>query len=217
MSANGQHPAPDPRTVALGREVERIARRQVALDQEQAELDGLVRRLAEDVAVLIPATNEDEEPAALRSWLAADDPAQARTDLGELSEWIERVYLRFSDADLPSCWAWHPAVVEELWWLRHAHRGAFEGRGASWREVGDWHDRQRPGVVRRVRAALADCDLARHTADGDRQQPPPTAPLAQHLGQIAQHWTAHRVTPTPTEQQLTDAEQYDRAQLRNHR
>ena len=44
MSVNGQHPAPDPRTVALGREVERIARRQVSLDQEQAELDGLVRR-----------------------------------------------------------------------------------------------------------------------------------------------------------------------------
>ena len=217
MTGNGQHPAPDPRTVALGREVERIARRQVALDQEQVELDGLVRRLAEDVAVLIPAPDDDEEPAGLRSWLAADDPAEARADLGELSEWIERVYLRFSDAALPSCWAWHPAVVEELWWLRHAHRGAFEGRGASWREVGDWHDRQRPGVVRRVRVALADCDLARHSTDGDRQQRLPTAPLAQHLGQIAQHWTAHQATPTPTDQQLTDAEKHDRAQLRHHR
>jgi len=216
MSVNGQHPAPDPRTVALGREVERIARRQVSLDQEQAELDGLVRRLAEDIAVLIPAT-DDEEPAGLRSWLATDNSAQARADLTELAEWIKRVYLRFSDASLPSCWAWHPAVVEELWWLSRAHQAAFEGSGASWREVGDWHDRQRPGVARRVRTALADCDLARHTADGDRQQPPPTAPLMQHLHQVAEHWSAHQATPTPTDQQLTDADQHDRAQLRNHR
>jgi hypothetical protein len=72
-------------------------------------------------------------------------------------------------------------------------------------------------VVRRVRVALADCDLARHAADGDRQQRLPTAPLAQHLGQIAQHWTTHQATPTPTDQQLTDAEKHDRAQLRHHR
>lgn len=32
---------------------------------------------------------------------------------------------------------WHPAVVEELWWLRGAHQDAYNGRRASWRDVGD--------------------------------------------------------------------------------
>lgn len=196
------------RVAALGRQVERIAR-------AQAELDALVRRLAEDIALLAPPPDgDDEEPAGLRSWLSADDPTQAAADLADLAGWVSAVYLRYADAVLPSCWAWHPAVVEELWWLRHAHADAFTGPRACWREVGDWHDRQRPGVARRIRAAVGDCELSRHAPAGDRLQQRPEVPLTAHLDRVAAHWATHADTPEPTEAQLGDAEAYDRTRLR---
>ncbi|MQA16130.1 MAG: hypothetical protein GEV09_18860 [Pseudonocardiaceae bacterium] len=207
---NGQHADPDPAVIALARQVERLARR-------QAELDGLVRRLGEDVALLLPDEPAEDEAAGPGAWLAAADPARARAALADLIEWLDAVYLRYPDAALPSCWAWHPAAVEELRWLRHAHHAAFHGRAASWRDVADWHERQRPGVVKRLRDDLGDCDLARHAPDGDRAQPPPAAPLARHLDQIAEHWTTSRSSPTPTEQQLAEAAQHDRTQIRNRR
>jgi len=216
MTAPSPAGEPDPRLVALGREVERLARRHSDLDQRQTDLDTLVRCLAEDLALLLPPGG-DEDPPALPSWLAAADPVQARAMLTDLAEWLGAVYLRYPDAVLPSCWAWHPAAVEELWWLRNAHRAAYDTEGVSWRDVADWHDRQRPGVARRLHAALGACDLARHTPGGDRHQPPPTAPLAAHLGPLAERWTTHHDTPDPTAQQLTDAAAHDYTHRRTRR
>jgi hypothetical protein len=199
--ANGQ-----PQLAALGREVERLSRR-------QADLDTLVRQLADDITLLAPVDDsegEDGEPERLASWLATDDPEQARALLAGLVDWLSRVYLRYPGTALPSCWAWHPAVVEELLWLRNAHHDA----GACWREVGDWHDRQRPGVTARIRKAIGDCELSRHTAGGDRRQPPPRAPLEDHVEQLPEQWTTHHDLPEPTEQQLAQADQHDQAQLR---
>lgn len=202
--SNGQ-----PQLAALGRQVERLARR-------QADLDALIRQLAEDITQLTPPDDGQDwdEPTGLASWLATDQPQRARALLGELADWLARVYLRYPGTGLPSCWAWHPAVVEELLWLRNAHHDAYHGRAACWREVGDWHDRQRPGVTARIRKAIGDCELSRHITGGDRRQPPPLAPLATHVGQLAEHWTTHHDTPEPTEQQLAQADRHDQAQLR---
>jgi hypothetical protein len=208
------HPNGDGQLAALGREVERLARR-------LADLDSLVRQLAEDITLLAPPPDGDDgdegEPAGPRSWLTVDDAEQARANLTDLAEWIGRVYLRYPGTALPSCWSWHPAVVEELLWLRHAHHDAYHGRTGSWRDVGDWHDRQRPGVTGRIRKAIGNCELSRHTASGDRRQPEPEVPLASAVEQVAGHWTSHRATPEPTEQQLSDADRHDRAQLRSSR
>jgi len=212
-------PDPDPRVPALGRDVERVARR-----VDNGEL--LVRQLAADVAALAavlqtpPEDGEDGEDdgpgaAAVRSWLLCEDAAQARTDLADLMTWLAAVYLRYPGAALPSCWAWHPAVVEELWWLRNVHRGAYEGEGASWRDAGDWHDRQRPGVVKRIGAAIGGCDLARHAVNGDRRgAAQPVAPLAGAADQIATTWTEQRTAPEPTPEQTHEADQHDREQHR---
>ncbi len=199
-----------PQLTALGREVERLSRR-------LADLDSLVRQLAEDITLLAPADDGDDEPAGLRSWLAADHIEQARADLTDLADWIGRVYLRYPGTTLPSCWAWHPAVVEELLWLRYAHQDAYHGRTGSWRDVGDWHDRQRPNVTARIRKAIGDCELSRHVEGGDRQQRTPHAPLASAVEQVAEHWTTHSASPEPSEQQLSEADQHDRAQLRSSR
>jgi len=215
-------PDPDPRVPALGRDVERVA-----LRVDNVEL--LVRQLAADVAGLaavlqpppeVGADGGDDGPGAgaVRSWLLGVDAAQARADLAGLVEWLAAVYLRYPDAALPSCWAWHPAVVEELWWLRNAHRGAYEGEGASWRDAGDWHDRARPGVVKRIRAAIGGCDLARHAVNGDRRGVARPVPLAGAADQIATTWTEHRTAPEPTPEQTHEADQHDQEQHRaSHR
>ena len=102
-------PDPDPRVPALGRDVERVARR-----VDNGEL--LLRQLAADVAGLArvleppPEDGEDGEDdgpgaAAVRSWLLCEDAAQARTDLADLMTWLAAAYLRYPGAALPSCWA----------------------------------------------------------------------------------------------------------------
>ena len=216
-STNGSHPTSlsDARLVALGRELERATRRLTTVEALTGQLDLMLRQLAADVTLLVPIPDEpDESPAAVRSWLAAEEPTQARTDLADLINWIDAVYRRYPGGALPSCWLWHPAVIEELWWLRRTHHGAYHGSAACWRDAADWHDRHRPGVSRRVTAALADCELSRHLPGGDRHQPAAPVPLGAAAASVAEHWATNRSTPDPTGQQLTDADQHDRAHLR---
>lgn len=204
----GPHPDADPRVVALARDIERIARRHTDLDQRLSELDALVRRMAEDLSVLLP-TSDDPVPAALPSWLAIDNPAKARDILTDLADWLGRIYLQHPDAGLPSCWAWHPGAVEELWWLRQAHHAAYAGPRACWRDVADWHDRLRPGVVRRLTRVLNSCELALHVPGARHAVPSPIVPLATATDPVAERWVTARETPVPTEAQLAEAQQHD--------
>jgi hypothetical protein len=218
---------PDPTVVALGRAVERAVGR-------IEELDGIVRQLATDVHTLAsrlagppPDTAEEDEPPAVRSWLLADDPEQAAADVADLAAWLADVYLRYPDTALSSCWLWHPDVIEELWWLRRAHADAYDPESGTWLRVGDWHDRQRPGVVRRVRAVLGKCDLSRHASQHGRPaavSAPSVVPLAAHATEIATAWATPSPSgaprpagPAPTEQQLTDADHHHSEQYRTRR
>jgi len=212
---HGAHPIPDPRVTALGRELERATRRLTTVEALTGQLDLMLRQLAADIALLVPTPDEpDDASPPVRSWLAVDDPTQACADLTDLIDWIDAVYVRYPGAALSSCWLWHPTVVEELWWLRHTHHGAYHGPGACWRDVADWHDRHRPGVTRRITAALGDCELSRHVPGADRHQPTAPVPLAAAAAQVAEHWARGRRTPDPTARQLTEADQHDRAHLR---
>ncbi len=209
----------DSRVAGLAREVERLARRHSAHETALGELDGLVRRLGEDVTALAAdlATNEDQPPLA--SWLEVDDEQQAHDLLADLADWLARVYTRYPDGALPSCWAWHPAVVDELWALRQAHRAAYTGPRASWREVADWHDRHRPAVTARLRQAIGGCELDRHRPGADRhhEHDDRDVPLSGALGPVAQQWATQRATPEPTPDQLTEAWAHDQTQHRRRR
>jgi len=200
---------PDPHLVALARDVERTKRR-------TAEVETLVRQLAADIAAL-PRTDTAEEGSTprVRSWLLADDPGQAATDLHDLIEWVERVYLRYPDTALPTCWLWHPTAIEELRWLRDAHADAYSGPDAASGLAGDWHDRQRPGVTKRLREAVAGCELALHVPGAEHGQRPTAAPLAQHADPVAATWVATAGSPEPTPGQLVDAQRHDDHRHRN--
>lgn len=210
--------SPDPAVVALGRALERAVRRVDALDAGLRTLADDVRAAA--TASTSPATAAEDAGPAVRSWLEGTDSDQATADLADLVDWIDRVFLRYTRAALSSCWLWHPEAIEELWWLRCAHAEAYHPQNGSWLRVGDWHDRQRPGVQNRLNALLGKCGLSRHVdRNGHRAtvtEPLPAA-LGVHHAAVASAWTSFRSAgPIPTSGQLSEADQYETARHRTH-
>lgn len=163
------------------------------------ELAKLIAGLAETVNTLAAKPGATPPP----SWLNAPaDPAWARRALDELTGWMRQIYLRYSDAgqSLPDCWCLHADVVEELLWLMHAWLAAFQGKNASVQLVGDWHDRQRPGVVRRIRTYAGTCSPEAHLIrEGWRRviTETPTVPGQDSLDAVADWWGRHRDQPAP--------------------
>jgi hypothetical protein len=137
--------------------------------------------------------------------MAPSDPTVVAEFLDGLSGWLGAVYLRYPDAiaALPECWCWHPDVVEELLWLMHAWTAAYQGASASAGLAGDWHDRQRPGVVRRIKNSAGTCSRENHqTRPGWDTNPaansgPPLVPAEADLDGIARWWGVHRDEAAP--------------------
>lgn len=161
------------------------------------ELAGLVAQLAEATATTCPTPG-----GGVISWLdLPDQPTTTQQVLAGLIEWMARVYLRYPDAaaSLPDCWAWHPDVVEELLWLQHAWCSAYHDEHAPLSAAADWHDRYRPGVVRRITTAAGRCSLENHQPHDDRPVVggPVSVPLADAVGPIATWWATNRFSPGP--------------------
>ncbi|GAA4436081.1 hypothetical protein ACFQV2_00215 [Actinokineospora soli] len=133
------------------------------------------------------------------SWLTLPaDPELARTTLTALCAWTRQVYLRYSDAaaGLPDCWLWHPDVIEELHWLHQAWQAAYHGPTASPVAAGEWHERHRPGVVRRVKAVAGTCSRENHQTRR-RLSAAPVEQLDEAADLIAAWWAADREQPAP--------------------
>jgi hypothetical protein len=220
----------------LAREVDALRR----AIRTNADLPGRLTDLANTVADLADELNTRRGGAAgglvAASWLdrhGVPDPdptTEAGVDgepapvapsagevLAELAGWVGRVFLRYRDAEsvFPECWLYHPEIVEELLWLRLAWQNAYSGPGASVAGVGDWHDRYRPGVVRRLRAYAANCSLSKHTTDQDAPADLAfgRAPHAEAAAAVAEWWTDGHLGagPAPTEAQLRrSADRYRR-------
>jgi hypothetical protein len=202
----------------VARSVDRIGRRVDALD-------AVVAQLAADLGVLArfvrgapnPADHDRREDgadgaAAIRTWLLADDPDQAAA-LDDLCALVGRVYLRYPRTALPTCWLWHPHAVEELWWLRGAHADAYDPETGPWLRVGDWHDRQLPGVVRRFTDSIGSCELALHLPGQRAAGLPRPVPFAEAAALVARTWTASAGAepgPRPSRDQLTEADRLQR-------
>nr|WP_246326735.1 hypothetical protein [Actinomycetospora corticicola] len=187
----------------LAREVDGLRRAVTAVTGVPARVDDLARTLAQ-LADAVTATPTRPGPVPAPSWLAAprEDPEQLAALLGALGEWLGMVFLRYPDASsvLPECWLWHPDVVEELLWLWQAWIAAYEAKGASVQLAGDWHDRQRPGVVRRLKAAVGSCSIERHqtrTGWNERPRSTGTVPGLDAIAQIADWWGTARDQPAP--------------------
>jgi hypothetical protein len=209
----GQTPPPDTgaAVAALARELEglrRIVDQLLLLPGRVDEVAGLVARLTETTAQQRPIP-APPPPAGEVSWLdLPPDVDEAELTLSSLVDWMLVVYLRYSDAarTLPACWLWHPDVVEELLWLRAAWLTAYSVI-APLSAPGDWHDRQRPGVVRRIRDYAGMCSLENHQLGAESHGPAPAVPAADAAGPIACWWSTNRTgaPPAPTAAQLAAA------------
>lgn len=193
----------------------------VQLQQQVERTTAVVDRLADEFARHV------ERYAGLEpvSWLALpDDPAQARQLLADLLDWLQQVYLRYTDAapSLPDCWLWHPDIVEELLWLRAAWLAAYTGPAASITAVGDWHDRYRPGVVQRLRTVAGTCSLENHTAteSAGSSRLDTAATLTDAAAAIATWWATGRTNdaaPAPTPEHHALAERSHQHRRPGHR
>jgi hypothetical protein len=186
----------------LAREVDGLRRGLDPLAGVPTRVDDLARTVTK-LADALSAAPPRPGPTPAPSWFTASDDAEAASVLLEgLCEWLRRVFLRYPDgaALLPECWLWHPDVVEELLWLQHAWLAAYEAKGAAVQLAGDWHDRQRPGVVRRLRAAVGSCSKERHQTRagwGDGPQGAAAVPGVDAVSTIAGWWSTSRDDPAP--------------------
>jgi hypothetical protein len=206
-----------PRLLAIARDLERNGRR---VD----ELTTLVYKLAGDITRHLdsgsPGSGDPADSGAVvRAWLLADDAERALDDLADLIGWLDRVYLAYPGASVPTCWLWHPAMVEELWWLRQTHAEAYHPQVGSWVRVGDWHDRLRPNVVARLRKAAIACELSLHKPGAEQGHPGPRTPLTSAAAALAAWAAAGRPDPAPepTEAELEQAEQFHRDSVNRSR
>jgi hypothetical protein len=205
VAAVTRHPGEGDSQVAvagLAREVDGLRRDVHRLRELPERVDELARLLGQ-LTDTVSALSARPAPSSAPSWLLAPaDDAAVRRLLDELAAWLETVYLRYPDAAqaLPDCWLWHPDVVEELVCLMHAWCAAYQGRGASVALAADWHDRLRPGAVRRIRQQAGACSPEAHlTRDGWKSlsTAAPEVPGADAIPTVAAWWGTRRDQPAP--------------------
>lgn len=164
-----------------------------------AALNRGVAALADRVRVLgRPAPAEEEEDQQPAPWLTVTDQDEATERLADLVGWLGAVYVRYPGGYwLPVCWMWHPWMVAELLALQAAWTAAYApDRPAGPAQV-DWHDRHRPGTVRRLQEFGA-CFLDKHLPGGGLDYAPGRVPATEQAQEIAAWWAAnHGSTAAP--------------------
>ncbi|GAA3537281.1 hypothetical protein GCM10022222_21220 [Amycolatopsis ultiminotia] len=203
---------------------------QVTSLAEQVEpLPAQVTKLARVVKTLVDQASPDDSGGKTRpvSWLDLRDGGNADGDpvgaaqqvLEDLSFWLVRVLLRYPDAAaaVPECWWWHPDVVEELVCLMRTWLAAYVDKDATVGRAADWHDRYRPGAVRRIRSATANCSLEMHQDSGALHRPGPIVPAGLALAPIAVWWGSDRTgtAPEPDAEVVADARAAEAAHRRS--
>jgi len=193
----------------LAREVHDLGRVVARLEalpgrvEEVGEDGAQVRRLLGELSEAVAALGRRPKAVPAPSWLLLpDDPQVVERVLGELCSWLHAVFLRYPDGTgaLPECWMRHPDVVEELLWLMHAWCAAYQGATASVQLAGDWHDRQRPGVVRRILRSAGSCSAEKHLTRPEWDQYPtgaPAVPGADEVAVMAGWWGSRRDEAAP--------------------
>lgn len=195
-------PIDDAPVAGLARDLDTLRRTLeplIGLDDRLDDLAGIVADLGGKVAALTTRKG----PTPCPSWLCAPgDPRVVIGLLDGLRAWMEAIYLRYSDAaaSLPECWCWHPDVVEELLCLMHGWLAAYQGPAAAVGLATDWHDRYRPGVVRRIKQVAGSCSRERHQVRPGWESAPsgaPVVPAADATEAIATWWAMRRDQPAP--------------------
>lgn len=132
-------------------------------------------------------------------WMTLSDPDLAPQVMEDLVTWLQQVYVQYRNPP-PACWGWHPDIIEELLALRHTHWAAYSDKAPP-QAANDWHEKDLPGVVKRIAAAVTKA----HTLDGHcGGNPPVPLPLPGSAARVAVVWAQRGedwsfTGPEPTE------------------
>lgn len=108
--------------------------------------------------------DDSEDEAVLVDWSSLDADA-ARLEWSRLENWLDQWLIptyELTLGELPPCWMHHPAMREELSWLRSAWAGAYRTGRGSGVNAGEWHVRWLPAAIERIKghAHRAGCSIA---------------------------------------------------------
>jgi len=131
-------------------------------------------------------------PTGLRAGPPVDTESVERL-LAGLVVWCGAGILRYADAvrHFPECWLWHPDVLEGTDLATSRVAVAPTRTRTPGRRAWDWHDRYRPGVVRRIRDMAGRCSPQRPHSPR-RPARPPTATGVREMGALADWWAGSR-------------------------
>ena len=131
-----------------------------AVQRGLASVTAAVERVADHLS-LDDEGNDDAAPVA---WHVLNRD-EARAQWNKLLTWVDQVLCRtygITRGQLPDCWTRHPAMRNELSWLRTCHVQAYlptgHGGGAA-----EWHLRYLPGALHRI--GLAARRWGQHSPD----------------------------------------------------
>jgi hypothetical protein len=121
------------------------------------DLDQLASEITDAYAdVLTRFESLDDRPSARsgtpNAWCWRSLGEQGRDELwSQLKDWVDWIRHRYPLAKkIPTCWAEHPELVEELTALWLAWQAAYEQPDAQLTAAADWHDRWLPGLLHRL-------------------------------------------------------------------
>lgn len=127
------------------------------ISQLRRDLDALAHEATDGVAGLQSRVEELQSQSMTigrvsTSWCwRSIGPHGAQELWHQLTEWVNWIRSRYPLArKIPSCWAEHPEIVEELTALYVAWQFAYENLDAPLTAAADWHDRWLPGVLHRL-------------------------------------------------------------------
>lgn len=162
----------------------------------------VLERHVDALVQVCDALTAQRDPSRVRSWLLEDDEEAARLTLEDLAGWLSSVWVKYPDGQLPECWLYHPAIIEELIAQMGSHRACFR-KGGTPQAFANWHDR-RPGAAERIRRYATSCTLDLHQP-GEQFDPAvvPTVPRLQDISVVAGQWTSTGTPPYPTSHTVT--------------
>jgi hypothetical protein len=154
------------RVMLLSSDLAEIGAGQDDLKNGVTALQGVLFRLQDSVDALTAAPADADDETALVDWSNLDRD-EAEAEWARLYTWLETVLVptyRVELVQLQPCWTHHPAVREELSWLRCCWFQAYRRPGSSGSAAGEWHTRWLPGALDRIAGHFkrAECNLGKH-------------------------------------------------------
>ena len=169
---------------SLSADVEAVNAKADALGVNVGGLAGVVEELANKFTAVVCSADQ----AAVRSWFEVEDPEAAHHMLRAIEQWVARVWQWYPKADLPSCWSWHPVVVEYLWQGMAVQRAQLR-KGGTHQGMADWQVRYQPQFAERIKAAVGACSRTRHV------------PWPEDFERVAEAWASRREAPVMRERE----------------